>query len=186
MADKTLERMKARETPALLATVREALTYDSETGILHWRIRPSQRVQAGTVAGYAGPNGYWAVGLKRQEVLAHRAAWAIYCGSWPVTYLDHVNGDKTDNRIANLRPATRSQNCVNRRSWGPHRGVVRRVSRRTGLVSWQAHIQVDGKDKTIGTFSTLAAARDAYEREAAVLHGDFVNQARDEAMRVRR
>src|SRR5678815_1371348 len=93
-----------------LARFRDCLSYDAETGNLRWKVRPTTNVAVGDIAGCADHRGYRLVRLDRKLHLVHRVAWALHYGAWPAVEIDHINLDKGDNRIANLRLALRAQN----------------------------------------------------------------------------
>ena len=91
--------------------LRAELNYDPETGIFTWK---SGRGRGGTwtaggIAGGPDGHGYWRISVKRVRRLAHRLAWLYAFGVWPNKQVDHINGDRTDNRIANLRLASNAE-----------------------------------------------------------------------------
>lgn len=94
----------------------------------------------------------------------------LLLGVWDKRVVDHIDGDGLNNRRANLRIGSQSQNCVNRRTTpGAH---LRGTRPKRG--KWQAYIKLDGKQRSLGYFETEAAAHAAYLREAARLHGDWM------------
>lgn len=98
------------------------------------------------------------------RVRAHRLAWLLFYGHWPVGEIDHVDGDGLNNRMINLRCVTRSQNQRNRRVGKKNRSGVLGVSWESKSSMWQVHIRIDGKRKRLGRFKQLkdaAAARSA-------------------------
>jgi len=101
------------------ARLRELLHYDSATGIFTRRIGV-KGYAAGTQVGGPDSHGYIRIGLLRQRFLAHRLAWLYVHGRWPVADIDHINGVRTFNAIANLREATRSENLLNKQGVNPH------------------------------------------------------------------
>ena len=152
--------------------LRSILTYDPETGIFTRKLshpRAPQRI--GEIAGGIVGNGYRWIAINKKQYSAHRLAWLYVYGEFPAGGLDHKNGDRDDNRIANLREATCSQNLANRktRSISGLKGVSR--EHRTG--KWVAQITKDRKPKHLGTFSTPEAAHAAYCKAALELHGEF-------------
>lgn len=97
-------------------SLREALNYCPETGVLTWlpsAVSNRNRL-AGKAAGSPHQKGYLMLQFDGHFLLAHRVGWAIHFGEWPSTILDHINRDKTDNRIANLRLASWSMNEANK------------------------------------------------------------------------
>lgn len=154
--------------------LRELLNYDPETGIFTWRLVAKGRAvgsRAGTVhtAGYiqicVGPR------TDRLRIYAHRLAWLFTHGIWPSEDIDHINHDKSDNRIANLRELSRSLNQQNQIHG--HKGSM------TGLLGvvfnkkngkFLARIHVNGRSKQVGTFESPEEAHAAYVQAKRKLH----------------
>lgn len=90
------------------------LSYDPASGIFHWKIDRGDRIKAGTKAGYQNPSGYILIKTGDRNYKAHRLAWLLSTGKWPSGEMDHINRDKADNRLSNLRLASRSINMKNR------------------------------------------------------------------------
>jgi len=127
-----LSIVEVRATPERL---RQLLDYDPETGKLTWKARDSSQftrsyglcgprhqaaVWSAKNAGreaftYTNEHGYRKGKVDRQVYAAHRVAWAIYYGEWPKQIIDHINGEKSDNRITNLRDVSNSVNMRNTR-----------------------------------------------------------------------
>lgn len=155
--------------------VRELFTYDPETGELRWR-------KTGRIAGEVllRPKGngngrrVQLTGDKSSRVLAHHLIWLMQTGSWPTGQIDHINLDALDNRWANLREATASQNMANRRSWG--RVGLKGVSR-TRYGKFMANLMKDGRAFYLGTFDTAEKAHAAYVAAAQEHHGEFARSA---------
>lgn len=158
------------EADQLSATrLRELLDYSPETGIFTRRTRASQK-PAGSVAGTRHRHGYVQIGIDGRLYLGHRLAWLWVHGSFPVGEIDHINGDKADNRIDNIRDVAHSTNMENikkpRRSGtsgklGAHKAKGGR---------WHAKIQVGGKSIYLGSFGTQEEAHDEYVRAKRRLH----------------
>lgn len=114
--------------------------------------------------------------MGKYKVYSHRLAWAMYYGVWPSTQIDHVNGDRSDNRILNLRELPQPENtkAFRTKSKGKtskYRGVS--LLKRKGYVKWRAtiHSKSEGKEKSIhiGMFSEEKDAAKAYDKAAALL-----------------
>lgn len=151
---------------------RQLFSYNPDTGDLRWRTSRSG-VRNNGVAGYTRRDGYRVVFVNGKLYLAHRVAWAVVNGAWPEIGIDHINGDKTDNRWGNLRLATKSQNGMNRPAQSNNTSGYKGVSR--NRKRWAASIHEDGLKRHLGTFDTPKEAHAAYCRAAVKLHGDFVN-----------
>ena len=94
--------------------LKELLHYDPETGVFTWKVQTSNRVHVGDAAGATEPNGYRRIRVDSGNYRAHRLAWLYVHGKFPEGKLDHHDRDKRNNRISNLRPATDSQNGLNK------------------------------------------------------------------------
>jgi len=152
------------------ADLEDRLTYDPATGVFVWKIKRG-RSRGRQVAGYKRPDGYWCIVVNCVPQMAHRLAWIMMTGSRPPADIDHINGDRADNRWANLRSATRSQNNANSR---PRRdGCLKGVSKRSRDGRYVAQISVGGRKRYIGLFATEEEAHAAYAAEATKHYGEF-------------
>jgi len=116
-----------------LKTINYHLSYD--TGRLFWVNPLSNRVKPCQEAGWVKSSGYRVVSLNKRVVPTHHLVWCIFNGDFIEAGkdIDHVNGNKLDNRIENLRVATRSENLLNKRPYGktsPYKGVYQHTSGR--------------------------------------------------------
>lgn len=149
-------------TALTVSRVRELLNYDTETGIFTWIAARENRVSVGTSAGSLLGNGYRSIAVDRKRFMAHRLAWFYVHGEWPEGQIDHINGNRDDNRISNLRVVDNSVNQQNKRS--------ARSDSKTGILGvhlhrpgkWQAKINVNGTKKSLGIFSSPLEAHAAY------------------------
>jgi hypothetical protein len=156
-----------------VAELLELLAYDSATGELRWRVRRANKA-AGSLAGHASRLGYVQVGISYQLWLGHRVAWKMHYGTEPPEELDHINGNRLDNRVSNLRAATRSENNANSVLRADNTTGLKGVSRRNAA-SYTAQIGREGKSRYLGSFPTADAAHQAYLSEARSVFGPFVN-----------
>jgi hypothetical protein len=146
------------------------MNYDPATGHFNC-IKAAGRRSAGQRMGYTKGDGYRLIAIAGKYHYAHRLAWLVTHGEWPPHEIDHINGDRDDNRIENLRAATRTQNMMNSatgKGWHKHGN------------RWQALIRANGKRLFLGCFDTEAQAREAYEKAAREHHGAFSVIARPE------
>lgn len=149
---------------------REMLNYDAETGVLTWKVAV-RSVRRGDEAGNINARGYRVIKLDGARYRAHRLAWLITNGTWPTGELDHINGLKDDNRIANLRDVSRTINSQNqRRARSDSRSGLLGVSFDKSRGKWRAGIGVDGRERHLGRFNTQDAAHDAYIDAKRQLH----------------
>lgn len=140
------------------------LLYNQDTGEFHWVSGPN----SGRLAGSIEPNGYRRIKIDGTRHYAHRLAWLWKTGEWPRGQIDHINRQKDDNRICNLREATPSQNRMNSKSSG--------VRFRPGLKKpYRAVIKVSGKSMHLGYFPTHKLARQAYLAASKTYFGEFAS-----------
>ena len=141
--------------------LRSALEYNAETGEFRWKIRTGSRSNPGDLAGGLTPQGYVVIGLDGVRHKAHRLAWMCVHGVWPEGEIDHVNENKADNRISNLRDASRSLNVHNRQdTWSStgRRGVYRTSHGKP----YEVKLNLNGVTHRIGRYTDLDEASAAY------------------------
>jgi hypothetical protein len=144
------------------------LAYDPETGRLTWKVlRNSLRI--GEEAKSLDVAGYVQVNVAGTVFKGHRLAWLIHYGEWPSDHIDHINGIRNDNRIANLRVVSGTINTQNKRKAMPSSktgvlGVVKVGSR------YQANIHRNKKKYYLGTYDTPEEAHGVYVLAKRYLH----------------
>lgn len=149
--------------------LKKLFDYDSETGSLTWKVKGGRR-KVGKPAGYLRKDGYrqvWADGKARKE---HRMIWMYHHGFDSLCEIDHINGNKSDNRIENLREATKAENQQNRKKaakLNKSSGLIGVTKRHNG---WQARIQINKRHVHIGLFSTAEEAHLAYLAKKKEIH----------------
>jgi hypothetical protein len=158
--------------------LRQVLSYDSATGLFVWRVHlPWSRGHAGNIAGRPMTGGraagYIRIKIDGRDYLAHRLAWLYVHGVWPSLKLDHKNRNRGDNRFANLRQATDSQNAANRPHTKRNKTGYKGVSRYKDTDRYQAFIQVSRRNVWLGTFDTAEEAHAAYLDAARARFGEF-------------
>ena len=145
--------------------VKRLITYDPETGELFWSIRGNREFYHsdssykrsvtlfhGKPALVSLTDGYRCGEVFGRGLLAHRVTWFLFHGAWPESYLDHIDGDRTNNRIQNLRTATREENARNAKI------SCKNTSGKSGVIwckrdkIWNASISIKGVRTHLGNF----------------------------------
>ena len=153
------------------ARVREFLDYDEATGLFFWKSRAGRHgvIPAGTVAGSVNKKGYRVIRIDGKNRMAHRLAWLVFYGCWPAAQLDHRDGCKSHNAIANLREANQSQNSQNQR-----RAHKNSASQLLGVykkgAAFQARITINHKTYNLGYYDTAELAKAAYAQAKQAMH----------------
>lgn len=156
--------------------LRALYAYDAETGYVSRR-QNNRRGKAGERAGYQRKDRRREITYDGRAYPEHRVVWFLHYGRWPENDVDHINGDPSDNRIANLREATRSQNLANANMYANNKTGARGVAR-TAAGTFSARIQHQKKVHNLGTFNSLDEAEKAYKDAATRLFGVFALSAR--------
>ena len=149
------------------------LDYDPGTGDFIWRKRHGS-ASAGQIADYKSDDGYIQVRVDGRLYQAHRLAWFHVYGQWPPD-LDHRNRMRTDNRIRNLRPCTKSQNQANRPCQSNSKSGFKGVFWSKRRSKWYAQIKKGRTRCHIGQFDDPIDAAKAYDAKAVELHGEFAH-----------
>lgn len=160
--------------------VRRILDYNKDSGFFRWRFSKACCIRAGDIAGVLNSAGYIRIKIDGKSYAAHRLAWLWSTGEWPKSEIDHINRKRSDNRIANLREATRSQNIQN----GSHR-----INNRSGIrgVCWDKKSRmwlssITAKGQRLASYhKTMMSAEAWYLFMAEVLHGEYASHAYSEA-----
>lgn len=156
------------ESEKLITLIKNEFSYDETTGVISAKVSRGKR-KAGSVVGSKTGGGYIVISLCGKKIYAHRVAYAIAFGFIP-DLIDHINGDKSDNRTCNLRAASTSQNNANsKQNKCGYRGVS--FHKKSGR--WRADIRSEGKLEFLGYFKTPEAAAYAYDSASINKHGVF-------------
>lgn len=153
--------------------LRELLNYDPKTGVFTYKVKRRYQIHnVGDVAGSVREGRYLVIKINNFAFYAHRLAWLYINGVWPEEMIDHINGNKLDNRFSNLRLATRSQNASNtsrrRTNSSGYKGVVKYKNK------WKAQITHKQKVHYLGLYDTKEEAHEAYIKAAKSYQLDFV------------
>lgn len=158
---------KYKPAPCSQDELKRLLDYDPETGTFTWKDRPVKTAYlVGKRAGSVHHSGYRDIRIFDVPYREHRLAWLYVYGVWPSDQLDHINRDKADNRIENLREVSQTENnhnTVHKRRKSPG-SVGTSFDRRAKSNPWRAMIRYGGKQHFLGTFPTMVEAEDAYKK----------------------
>jgi len=163
-------------TNAILTETRlkELLNYDPDTGIFVRIKTVGPTAREGQISGYLhNASGYYISCLDYVDYKHHRLAWLYVTGKWPNGCLDHINGDRKDNRFLNLREATKAQNSYNSGTPKTNTSGYKGVSWSNQANKWFAKIVIQGKQIHLGFFSEPEDASSAYNKAAKKFHGEF-------------
>jgi len=156
--------------------IRKHMRYDESIGDLFWMDRTGSDAQFNGKKVGRKTSGYQVATVYGRAFPCHRIIWFLHHGRWPTALLDHINHDTLDNRIANLREATRRQNAWNLQMKPSNRSGYKGVSLHKQSGKYVAAIRMpEGKTKHLGTFKDPQEAHHAYLCAAKELHGEFVN-----------
>jgi len=155
-----------------LDRIKQLVAYDPETGRFWWKVNCG-RGRAGTVLGSEHSGGYRECKIDGERFFLHRLAWLYFYGEMPKEQIDHINGDRTDNRISNLRKATQQQNSGNMKIRPNNKVGFKGVYKVNRTKPFQANIHINGKTKYLGLFDTAEEAHRAYLEAAKDAFGDY-------------
>lgn len=159
-------------TPEYLKSL---LAYSPETGVFTWLVSRSRTI-AGSVAGSIGSSGYLTVMIDKKRYNLHRLAFVYMVGELPEAFVDHISGNKTDNRWENLRPASAIENARNQKRSSKNLSGLPGVSW-DARGKWRAFGYTDGKQINLGRHDSLldaSASRKSFENQ----HGYHANHGR--------
>ena len=148
--------------------VKEIFDYDSVSGDILWK-KTRYKSRIGKLAGNLNKGGYRELSVtapgtnKKQRMYAHRVAWLLTHGKWPEKHIDHINGNKTDNRLVNLREVTNQENHKNMKRHAGNKSGSTGVYWSKATSKWQAYICIDGKQTYLGVYADLEEAIKARE-----------------------
>lgn len=192
LAGLVLIRSKEMNKNLTAVTVRELLHYEPETGIFTWRVRSEKWFTSNLACRLwnkrnANKEALTAVksgGYRHGSILgvtyrAHRVAWLYHYGFWPSQYIDHVDGDPTNNRINNLRDVTKSQNNRNKRASSRCKSGCNGVTWCKQREKWLANIRIFDKTLNLGRYDDKNDAI-AARKAAEIKHGFHPNHGRSD------
>jgi len=153
--------------------IRDYVEYFPETGIFIWKKSPTPRIKVGDGCGSSHGCGYITITVMQKSYLAHRLAWFLTYGEWPINDIDHIDGDRKNNKITNLRGATRQENLRNTGSRKNKTSNYKGVSWDKTRCKWVAYIKFNGKVKNLGRFNNEEDAALEYNKWAKEKFGVY-------------
>jgi hypothetical protein len=168
---------KKDKIPMRLPTIdviKEFLSYDVETGEFYRAKTTSFNAQKGMKAGYPDARGYVRICIKNKKYLAHRLAWVYMTGEDPGNLeVDHINRNKSDNRFENLRLVSDCANSINCGMRNNNTSGFRGVYWDKQMKKWASQIRHKGRKISLGYHKNIEDARDAYDKAALEIHGEY-------------
>lgn len=152
--------------------LKEVVNYDPETGIFTWKIKLNNNLVVGSIAGTLTTRRHIRLTIDGNHCQAHRLAWLYVYGEWPEGDVDHINNIRTDNRIENLRLATKSQNGMNCKVAEDNKSGVKGVCWDQRLKRWRAYVTKEGKT-TEKRFKSFEEAAEYVKKLREELCGEF-------------
>ena len=131
------------------------LTYNPDTGLFHWIKSKSGVRGVGATAGFVERDGYRRIGVNGKVYPAHRLAWLYMTGNWPDKYIDHLNGNKDDNRFCNLRDVSHSVNQTNTTHKSNNKLHEKYISWHKGNKAYRVQIRKNGVNAVHKLFKKL-------------------------------
>ena len=158
---------KVDDVTALLEEMKQYLSYDPETGHFTWiKLKLFSHLKVGDIAGTLS-DGYILINFNYKKYRAHRLGWLFTYGKWPNNHIDHIDGNRSNNKINNLRDVTPQENLFNIKKVRAGSGYIGVYKRK---YSWQTRIGLNGKDIHIGYFKTPELASEAYQAAKLKYH----------------
>ena len=149
--------------------LKELVSYSPDSGVFTW-IAIRQGVKRGSVAGSVTNKGYVAIRVDGNLFMAHRLAWLYVHDRWPRDQIDHINGKRSDNRIANLRECLSAENQQNMKRRSDNSSGLTNVCWHSQAGKWRSYITVGGVQRSLGLYTDRADAYRAFERAKRELH----------------
>ena len=176
-----MPKNKVSEYSATAATLtqeylKSILDYDLDTGIFTWKINKAKRTNIGDIAGWSD-NGYREIEINDKKYKAHRLAWLYVYGEMPKKLIDHVDGNRSNNKISNLREATYQTNNENYKTPKTNKSGVKNVSWYKNINKWVVSISIRKTKKTVGYYDDLELAELVAVEARNKYRGEFANHA---------
>jgi hypothetical protein len=149
--------------------------FEYKEGILYWKNPTSRSVKIGNEVGCKNSNGYRLASIKGKYIQTHRAIFLMHYGYLP-EYVDHIDGNKSNNKVENLRAVTKAQNAWNSKLPSTNKSGIRGVSWNKQTNKWRVAINVNGRAIHLGRFSDIKDAQKVIESARIQYHGQYARQ----------
>ena len=147
----------------------DRIAYDPIAGSFTWA-KAGKGIVVGKQAGYVDAEGYRSIRIGYKHVRAARLAWFLVYGVWPDGEIDHINRDRLDNRLVNLRVVSRAENAQNISAHRDSSTGLQGIAWNKQHKRWQAKLMANKVRHHLGYFSTPEAAHAAYLDAKSRLH----------------
>lgn len=144
--------------------LKELLIYDSKTGVFVWKIKPSKKVKVGNIAGTLSLQGYIKIRIFGKEYRAHRLAWLYEYGEFPEGILDHIDQNKLNNSISNLRIVTVSENGHNTKLYSSNKSGHKNIFWDKRVSKYSVSLCYNNKPKKLGYYKNIEDAIEARDK----------------------
>ena len=168
--------MTSKYSSLTQAKLKELLRFDPETGHFSWKSGSSSTRNNG-IAGSLNKQGYRQICINGKNYTSHRLAWLYIHGNFPSKEIDHINGDRSDNRITNLRDVSRRENQLNQKKPKNNSTGIVGVQLFKATNKWHAVITVNYRHIHLGFFDSKEDAREA-RKKAEIKYGFHENHGR--------
>ena len=169
----------AADPPTSVNELHRLFRLDPESGRLYWRVRTAKRTRIGDEAGALNKRtGYRHVRVAGRIIATHRVVYAMANGALPRLSIDHINGDRLDNRPCNLREATPWQQAANKAPQANNKSGAPGVQFQKASNKWMARIQHRRRQIYLGLFASIDDAKEFRDLAASMLFGEFIRSTR--------
>ena len=155
-----------------ISRLHDVFTLDADTGKLFWKIKIANKIVVGSPAGWSRKDGYQQVQVDKERALVHHVVFAMTNGYWPKE-IDHINGNPADNRICNLREASRTENNYNRVIASNNTSGYKGVFKQARGVTWSVRLKCKKVLRRVGGFKTKELAKEFLDLWRDMAHHNF-------------
>jgi len=152
--------------------LKELVDYNPDTGVFAWK-KIRRGVSCNKKVGTVKPNGYIVVLINRKLYRLHRLAWLYMTGKWPDNEIDHINGNRADNRFCNIRQATKAENNWNKKVRKDSTTGIKNVLYYPNYQTYYVKITANNVSHSFGPFKTKDEAASVAKEKRIEIHKNF-------------